>query len=65
MTPALEARAVLRLIDRERILTARLSAVRSDLRPIAQRLCDAHGYRTLLTGPALERLAIQTVGKPA
>lgn len=65
MTRSLEASAVLRLLDRERDLKARLAAVQSDMRPIAQRLCDAHGYRTLLKGPELERLAMQTVGMVA
>lgn len=58
MTPTHDAKAVLRLIERERALTARLAIVRSDLRPHAQRLCDSVGYRVLLSGPALERLAI-------
>lgn len=62
MAVAQEARAVLRLIDRERRLNAKLTEVREHLRPHARRLCDAAGFPVLLSGPALERLAIERRG---
>ena len=59
MTPAHDARAVLRLMNRERKLAARLAATRDDLKAHGRRLSDDAGYRVILTGPALERLAME------
>lgn len=59
MTPAKDAHAVLRLLDRERRLNAQLADTRARLRDHGRRLSDAAGYRVILTGPALARLAAE------
>ena len=64
-TSRLTAKAVLRLIEQERRATARLAHIRADMRAHARRLCDAEGYRVILTGPALERLAIEKTRRVA
>lgn len=65
MTPRHDARAVLRLTEQRRRAEARLAEIDANLRPHARRLCDAAGFPVLLTGPALERLAIERAGRAA
>ena len=64
-TPRLTAKAVLRLIEQERRLAARLSETREHLKAHGRRLSDSAGYRVILTGPALERLAVEKAGRAA